>query len=311
MRRYSEIADAARDLSACSVAIGTFDGVHLGHRKVIETAVQEGHRLGIPTLVFTFQAHPLATLAPERAPELLTTSEQRVALFEQIGADAVLAVDFKVLSGLTADQFLKDVLVGQLGAKSIAVGTDFRFGKDRRGDVDLMRDLAVSLGYSLETIGSVEHSGIPVHSSKIRELLKTGEPQKAEELLGHPFWLTGKVVKGLQLGRTLGYPTANLEPSYRQVIPLDGIYAVLARTQDGLVHGGACSIGSRPTIEGAGRSLETYLFDFNSDIYDQQLDLRFLAYLRPEAKFNTLEALVAQIDEDCRQARLIVNPYLL
>ncbi len=308
MKIYEGLESITPPLPRSTVAIGTFDGVHLGHQAIIRTAVEDALSTRRPSVVFTFDRHPLERLAPHRVPTLITPRKQCVRLIEQCGADAMVIARFdETLSELTPEQFLVQVLRQKLGAECIVVGENFTFGKNRGGNIRYLQENETRFGYTLFSLAPVEFGGAPVSSTRIREALKKGEVELAEALLGHPYWLEGTVVQGQQLGRTLGYPTANLQLSASQTVPADGIYAVIARLQDGREIGGACSIGERPTIEGAGRSLETFLFDFDENLYGRRFALRFLRFLRPELKFDSLDALVVQMEADCREARRLVS----
>ena len=310
MKIYEGLEKVAPPLPRSTVAIGTFDGVHLGHRAIIRTAVEDAHTYHRPSLVFTFDRHPLERLDPSRVPTLLTTPAQRNALIEEIGAEGLVIARFdETLSELTADEFILRILKETLGAEAIVVGENFYFGKDRSGDVAFLRENQERFGYRLYALAPVELSGEKVSSTRIREALKLGEVEEAERLLGHPYWLAGTVVGGQRLGRTLGYPTANLSLTVNQTVPKDGIYAVIAKLQDGREVGGACSIGNRPTVEGAGRSIETFLFDFNEDLYGQEFSVRFVRFLRPELKFDSLDALTQQMQKDCDKARNILRAF--
>lgn len=312
MKVFEGLETLVAPFAEASVAIGTFDGVHLGHQAIIRRAVEDAHAHSRPALVFTFDRHPAELLAPERAPGLLTTPPQRNALIATLGVDALVIAHFdKALSELSPDAFLRDILKGQLGARAIVEGNNFCFGKDRSGDVKYLRDARQRFQFALHALDPILVDGVPASSTRVRERLQAGDPEGAEAILGHPFLLAGTVVGGQQLGRTLGYPTANLALTYRQVIPEDGIYAVLVTLYDGRQLGGACSIGNRPTIAGAGRSIETFLFDFNEDIYGQGMEVRFLKRLRREEKFDSLDALVAQMALDVTAAKTEIQRHFL
>jgi riboflavin kinase/FMN adenylyltransferase len=290
--------------STSSLAIGTFDGVHIGHQAIIRTAVADAHTHGRPAIVLTFDRHPSELLAPDRAPGLLTTPSQRNAYIADLGADALVILQFdRALSQLTPDIFLQTIVKDRLGAQAIVVGADFCFGKGRAGDVAFLTHAQSEFAFTLHPLRPVLVGGIPASSTRVRERLRAGDIAEAETVLNHPFLLAGTVVGGQRLGRTLGYPTANLAPTYRQVVPADGIYAVRAILDDGRTFGGACSIGDRPTVEGAGRSIETYLLDFSEDIYGRGMEIRFVKRLREELKFDSLDALTAQMALDVTAAR--------
>ncbi len=307
MQVFRGLESLSVPFAASTVAIGTFDGVHVGHRAIIRRAVEDARRHHRPALVFTFDRHPIAFFAPERAPQLITTPEQRIALISELGVDGLVIARFEAtLAELPPDVFLETILKQKLGAKAIVEGTNFAFGKDRAGDVTFLEQAQDRYDFVLHAIEPVLVLEQPASSTRVRECLRAGEIAEAEAVLGHPFRLEGTVIGGQRLGRTLGYPTANLALSSNQIVPADGVYAVQATLDDGRAFGGACSIGNRPTIEGAGRSIETYLLEFNEDIYGRGMDLRFVERLRPEEKFNNLSDLTTQIANDVAQARYIL-----
>ncbi len=287
-----------------TVAIGSFDGVHLGHQALIRRAKEDANLNNRPLVVFTFDRHPAELLRPATAPEHITTANQRAELIESLGVDNLVVARFdRQLAEMDRDRFLEQVLKTTLSASAIVEGRDFCFGRDRTGDLEYLKANQNRLSYVVEALYPVEVDGVPVSSSRIRERISAGDMAVAEKLLGHPFLFVGEVIKGQQLGRTLGYPTANLSGCERQIVPGDGIYAALVRLNDGRIFGGACSIGSRPTVEGAGRSIEVYLFEFSGDLYGQLLEVRFVEKLRDEVKFESLVALKLQIDADVEMAR--------
>lgn len=307
MNVYEGLDAVSAPFQHSSVAIGTFDGVHRGHQAIIDRAVADARAHDRPALVFTFDRHPSELLRPDRAPERITTPEQRNALIAERDVDGLVIARFDAsLAELTPDEFTERILKGLLDAESIVEGTDFGFGKNRAGDVNYLRRVQERYGFALHVVDPILVDGVPARSSVVRERLHAGDIAGAEAILGHPFLLHGRVVGGQRLGRTLGYPTANLQPFDRQIVPADGVYAVQVALDDGRRFGGACSIGIRPTVEGAGRAIETYLFDFNEDIYGRMLDQRFVRRLRAEEKFDDLEALTAQIARDVATARTVL-----
>lgn len=304
MNVFEGLETLPQPYTASSLAIGTFDGVHVGHQAIIRTAVDDAHANGRPAIVLTFDRHPSELLAPERAPGLLTTPAQRNGYIAALGVDALVILRFDhSLSQLSPDTFLQTIVKDRLGAEAIVVGADFCFGKGRAGDVAYLHEAQARYDYVLHALHPVLVGELPASSTRIRERIRAGEIGEAERLLNHPFLLAGKVVEGQKLGRTLGYPTANLELTYRQVVPADGIYAVQAILEDGRTVGGACSIGNRPTVEGAGRSIETYLLDFSEDLYGRRMELRFIKRLREELKFESLQTLTDQIALDVAATR--------
>jgi riboflavin kinase/FMN adenylyltransferase len=270
------------------VAVGTFDGVHLGHREVID---------GSDT-VLTFDPHPLAIVAPDAAPPLLTTLERKAELLEGIGVEELVVIPFdKAFAANTAQAFIDDVLVGTLGATHVSVGENFRFGHKAQGDTDM---LAADERFETRVAPLLEIDGEVVSSSHIRGLVLGGAVLYADRLLGAPFMLGGEVVHGDKRGRELGFPTANLVPAAGFVTPGHGVYA--CRTGDG--HLAAVNVGVRPTFTtGRGELIEAYLLDYDGDLYGTQLRLEFLKRLRGEKRFASVEALIEQMHRDVEQAR--------
>lgn len=279
------------------VAPGNYDGVHLGHQALLSAA----RELAAPTervVVLTFSPHPAQVLAPLRAPPLLTTIERRTSLLHRMGADHVEVVAFdRAFAGLTAGAFIEEVLVARLGATGVVVGPDFRFAKGREGDIDTLREA----GLQVRAHGPIRREGGVVSSTRIRGLLREGDVDATRRLLGRVHDVGGQVVEGHRRGRTIGFPTANLdcEPV---LLPADGVYAVIARHPDGSLLEGVANLGVRPTVE-AGRSVEAHFFDFEGDLYGSTMRLGFVSRIRGEQKFGGLDELKAQIARDAQQAR--------
>jgi len=288
------------------IALGNFDGFHLGHQAVAGEALHWAKAEGRPAIIATFDPHPVRYFAPGAGPFRLTTLDQRQDLFEAAGADAMLVFQFdRTLAETTAEQFVGELLAQRLGAGGVVTGEDFTFGKGRAGNVAVLDQLARASGMAARAVGPVADHGEVVSSSRIRDLLKAGDCPGAAELLTRPFAVRGTVEHGAKLGRTIGYPTANLElGSYLR--PRYGIYAVTARLPDGTVVPGAANLGIRPSFDPPIELLETFLFDWSGDLYGQEIEVALHHYLRPEAKFDTLEALTAQMDLDCEQARVLL-----
>lgn len=289
------------------VALGNFDGFHLGHQAVIGQAVTRARAEGRPAIVATFDPHPMRFFRPDSAPFRLTTLDQRQELFAAAGADAMLVFGFDAaLASLTAEQFA-DRLAGPVGAGGVVTGADFTFGKGRTGNVASLTTLGQSLGFSVDTVQPVLSGEAPVSSSRIRQHLIAGEPREAAALLTRPFAIRGAVEHGAKLGRQLGYPTANLSMG-TYLRPRYGIYAVRGRLPDGRVLDGAANLGIRPTIAGAPTELlEPYFFDFDGDLYDQVIEVALIDFIRPEAKFESLDALKDQMARDCDTARTMLS----
>lgn len=293
-------------LRAGIVALGNFDGFHLGHQAVVGRAVERARAEGRPALVATFDPHPVRHFRPDTAPFRLTTLDQRERLFAEAGADAMIVFQFDTaLAALSAVEFVVDRLLDTIGIGGVVTGEDFTFGKAKSGTVAVLADLGRKNGFSVDTVGPVMLDGEPVSSSRIRALLEAGDPRGAARLLTRPFAVAGTVQHGDKLGRTIGYPTANLDMgSYLR--PAYGIYAVRGRLPDGRVLDGAANLGIRPSFDPPKELLEPFFFDFSENLYGQTIEVALIEYLRPEAKFDTLDALTAQMEQDCARAKVIL-----
>ncbi|HLS90653.1 MAG TPA: bifunctional riboflavin kinase/FAD synthetase [Limnochordia bacterium] len=290
------------------VALGTFDGVHLGHQEIFAKTVEISRDRGWCSVAFTFDRHPAATLAPERKPRLLTSFERRLELILETGVSHVAVVRFDTaFSRVPAEEFVEKVLCGALGARAIVVGYNFRFGFEARGNVDLLKECSAKLGYDLTVIQPVACSGQGVSSTKIRALVAQGDVEGARNLLGRPFSLEGVVVSGDARGRALGYPTANLSVDPELVLPGDGVYVTQAnfsgQSRGTQPHQALTVIGTRPSFGGGERTVETFLLDFEGNLYGKKLRIDFLKRLRGIIRFERQEELVRQIEEDVAQAR--------
>ena len=285
------------------VALGNFDGFHLGHQAVVGQAVARARAEGRPALVATFDPHPVRHFRPDTPPFRLTTLDQRERLFAAAGVDAMVVFPFDAaLAALSAEAFVADRLVDRLQVAGVVTGEDFTFGQGKRGDVAMLAALGEHHGFSADTVGPVTLDGETVSSSRIRDLLRSGDSRGAARLLTRPFAIEGVVQHGDKLGRTIGYPTANLDMG-KYLRPAYGIYAVTARLADGRQVRGAANLGIRPTFDPPKELLEPYFFDFSGDLYGQPIEVALIDYIRPEAKFDTLDALTAQMEADCTEAR--------
>jgi riboflavin kinase/FMN adenylyltransferase len=285
------------------VALGNFDGFHLGHQAVVGRAVEHARAEGRPVLVATFDPHPVRYFRPDTPPFRLTTLDQRQRLFGAAGADAMLVFGFdQALASRTAEEFVSERLLGLIGAAGVVTGEDFTFGKGRGGNVEVLKRLGETHGFSVDAVAPVLTHGEPVSSSLIREALQAGDCETAAALLTRPFAIEGIVEHGDKRGRTIGYPTVNLALG-NYLRPRFGIYAVRGRLPDGRVLEGAANLGVRPTFEPAKELLEPYFFDFSGDLYGQTIEVELISFIRPEAKFDGIEALKAQMDQDCAEAR--------
>lgn len=288
------------------VTPGNHDGVHLGHRALIDAAKKTADAKGWQTLAMCFEPHPTAILAPERAPVLITEMTRRVEILKGAGCDDVVVLPFDIeFAKTTPDQFVRRVLLDACHARGVVIGPDFHFGHKRSGNIDTLRDWGGREGFSVELVQPVMYKDEPVSSTRIRRVLtQDGNVEDAAVMMTRLHEISGHVEKGDQRGRAIGFPTANLGIGPLQ-LPKDGVYAVVARVLDEpgapLLYGVA-NLGNRPTF-GAGRSVEVHLFDFDGNLYDKRLRVGFAARLRGEAKFEGLEALRAQIDRDCDHAK--------
>jgi riboflavin kinase / FMN adenylyltransferase len=288
-------------------ALGNFDGFHLGHQAVAGEAIAQAKAAGKPAIIATFDPHPVRYFAPEAAPFRLTTLDQRQRLFEAAGADAMLVFEFDAgLASTTAEDFIAKLLVERLGLTGVVTGEDFTFGKGRGGNIGVLQALGAPMGLSSTAVGPVTDDGGVISSSRIREALQAGDCKTANRLLTRPFAIEGHVQHGDKNGRLLGYPTANIDIG-NYLRPRYGVYAVTGTLADGRILKGAANIGIRPQFDPPKELLEPHFFDFAEEIYDQKLEVAFHAFLRGEAKFESLDALTAQIEADCQQARNLLG----
>lgn len=295
------------------VTIGTFDGVHTGHRHIIRQLQQAAAACDGQTVIVTFDPHPREVLAPhDKSLRLLTTLPEKIRLLSGYGIDHLVVVPFtRAFSEMPAQSYIKDFLVNLFQPHTIIIGYDHRFGHNREGGLELLELEQERHGYQLIEIPQQVVHDLTVSSTKIRNNLREGHIAVANELLGYTYFLEGYVVHGDKMGRKLGYPTANMQlPDYRKLIPSEGIYAIRVYLS-GDVHSqpldGVMSIGTRPTFDGDDLRLEAHIFDFDKDIYDQLLRVELVAYIRGNIKFDKIEALIAQMDQDSLQARQLLT----
>ncbi len=285
---------------AAVVTSGTFDGVHVGHQKILRRLKELARETGGETVVVTYWPHPRIVLYPDDpAVQLLTTFDEKLALLETLGIDHLVQIPFtKEFSRLSSDAFVRQVLVDKIGTRQLVIGYDHHFGRNREGGFEYLKEHAAEYGFTVEEIPRQDVDQVGVSSTKIRNALEAGQVHTAREYLGRPYRLTGAVVQGDQLGRQLGYPTANLRiDSPHKLIPADGIYAVHVEHADQRYEG-MLYIGHRPTIQGTSRNIEVNIFDFNQSIYGDELRVDLLARTRGDMTFDGLEALTAQMKED-------------
>ncbi len=293
-------------LRGAILALGNFDGFHLGHQAVVGRAVARGAHERRPVIVATFDPHPVRYFRPDAAPFRLTTLDQRERMFAAAGADAMLVFGFDgALSATGAEDFVVRLLAERIGASGVVTGEDFTFGARRGGNATVLRELGAAHGIGAETVAPVLLAGEPVSSSRIREALKAGEPGVATRLLTRPFAIEGTVVHGDKRGRELGWPTANVELGTYQR-PAYGIYAVRVRLDDFSEHNGVANLGVRPMFTPPKELLETVLFDWDGDLYGRTIEVALHHFIRPELKFDGLDGLEAQMDKDAAEARRLL-----
>ena len=283
-----------------------FDGVHRGHRSVLEALVDEAERRHLAAAVLTFDPHPLEVVAPERAPRLLSTVGQRIDAFGDLGIEITGVLPFEVVRRLPPDVFAIEVLGRRLSAGLVTIGEGFRFGLDRKGDAETLRAAGERAGYSVEVVPLLDVEDAPISSSRIRRELDRGSVESAAALLGRPFELRGIVVEGDGRGRTIGIPTANLAIDRRMAIPAHGVYAAWAAVGDA-IHPAVVNIGVRPTFDGATTTVEAHLLDGEHELYGRQIGLCFVARLRAEQRFDGIDALVEQIHDDIERAAAVLD----
>ncbi|MBL4918926.1 bifunctional riboflavin kinase/FAD synthetase [Szabonella alba] len=306
MRIYHDWQDIAGGDRGAAVAMGNFDGVHLGHQHVIGLASEQAALTGGPLGVVTFEPHPRSFFAPEAPPFRLMNPEARANRLAKLGVKVLFELPFDArLAGLSPEAFVTDVLAKGLGISHVVVGADFCFGKGRKGTAADLQRLCAEQGIGVTQAGLIQTDGVDISSTQIRRALTEGEPVRARDMLGHWHRIEGEVIHGAKRGRELGYPTANMAVENLH-LPKPGIYAVLVDVLTGPHQGryhGAANLGVRPMFGENPPNLETYLFDFSGDLYGQHLSVAFVEFLRGEAKFDGLPALIAQMDADCARAR--------
>lgn len=312
MKIYNHI-DEFQLIHNAVVTIGTFDGVHIGHQKIISRLQEVAKKIGGETVILTFFPHPRMILHPDDPNiKLISTMDEKAEKLAAMGIDHLIITPFtRDFSNLSPLEYIKEILVEKIGTRYIIIGYDHRFGKDRTGGMKELQSLASDLDFDVEEIPEQDINDVAVSSTKIRNAILSGDTKTANDFLGYAFQLRGKVIKGDQLGRVLGFPTANLflEESYK-LIPSDGIYAVkidlISIEMNQMPAKGMAYIGHRPTINGMSRNIEVNIFDFDQDIYGQTIRINFMEYLRSDKKFDSLEKLRKQLIKDEKAARKIL-----
>ena len=293
--------------NATIVTIGTFDGVHIGHQKIIKRLVDIAHKKHLNSVVLTFFPHPRMVLQNNNDIKLLNTIEERETILSDLGLDYLVVKTFtKKFANLSAEEFVKNILVDKLNAKHIIIGYDHRFGKGRSANIDDLKSFGKQYDFEVEEISVQDIEDVSVSSTKIRNALNDGDILTANTYLGYNFYITGKVVKGKGLGRKIGFPTANLEiaEDYK-LIPKNGVYVIKTSIENKLVYG-MMNIGMNPTVNGTKKTIESHFFNFNNDIYNQTLKIEFVARLRDEQKFESVELLKKQLKLDEKNAKVFI-----
>lgn len=307
MIRLDSRQPIAQELKGGIVALGNFDGFHLGHQAVVGEAIAWARAENRPAIIATFDPHPVRFFRPEVGPFRLTTLDQRQDLFAKAGADAMLVIQFDAgVANMTARDWIEHLLAAQLGAAGVVTGEDFTFGKGRGGSPQVLHDVGGHFGIATRTVGPVDDAAGPVSSSRIRHALRTGDCAEAARMLTRPFAVRGVVQHGAKNGRLLGFPTANLDMG-TYLRPRYGIYAVWGRLADGQVLQGAANLGIRPSFDPPMELLEPHFFDFSGDLYEQEIEVEFHHFLRGEAKFDSMDALMVQMANDCDAARAVLS----
>jgi len=307
VQRWRGLEDAPAGWGRCVATIGVFDGVHRGHQRIIGRAVDRAHELSIPSVVLTFDPHPSEVVRPGSHPSILTPGRHKADLVADLGADVLCVLPFTIdFSRLTAAEFAHAVLVEHLHAHAVVVGDNFRFGHKAAGDVAGLAELGARFGFATEGVPLLQDEGTTISSTYVRSCVDAGDVAAAARALGRPHRVDGTVVRGDRRGRTIGYPTANLQTVPHTAVPADGVYAGwLVREKAQLL--AAISVGTNPTFEGRERRVEAFVLDFDGDLYGEQVAIDFAERLRPTLRFDEVAALVTQMDDDVRRTRTLLT----
>lgn len=301
---FRDISEIKKEADT-AVTIGTFDGLHVGHQHILDVLIEKASKNGCRTFVVTFEPHPRLVLAKESGIKILTPIEEKIKVFENSGIENLLILNFtKEFSQQTSVEFIEKLIIEKIGAKEIVIGYDHKFGKDRGGDENTFRDLSDKYDFNVTVVPAKKINGEIVSSTKIRHALNEADLDKVYAYLNRNYFFYGKVVKGAGRGRTLGFPTANVELfNNKKLIPKSGVYAVRCYLNEA-VHFGVMNIGVRPTFENLDETvIEVHIFNFNEDIYGENIEIEFLKRIRDEKKFNSKEELIEQIEKDKKEAK--------
>jgi riboflavin kinase / FMN adenylyltransferase len=302
MLLITDLKDIATGFEKSVVTLGNFDGLHLGHQELIGKVIARAREIGAASVVVTFRPHPLKILAPEKCPPLISIYEEKIRLFEKLGIDVLVKIPFtRDFAKMSPEDFVKNILCDALGAKEIFVGYNYRFGRGREGTIATLKTLGEKFDFSVREVEQVSLKGEVISSTKIRHLLSDGEVEHAARLLGRTYAITGIVVRGDGRGKGLGFPTANIAPKH-SIVPADGVYAVRLFVRDKF-YDGIANIGLRPTFGKNVLAIEVHIFEFNEDIYGEEISLYFVGRIRKERKFAAAADLIKQIHADIETAR--------
>ena len=309
MKVIRNLADITPELKGSIVTIGNFDGIHLGHRKIFKRVIEESRRYDKKSVVITFDPHPKKIIHPERRPFfILAPAEERLSLIETLGIDTTILISFTwEFSQTTAEDFVTDILWKKLQCKKIVIGYDYKFGKDKGGNADFLRECGTNLGFQVEEIAAIKMGDKIVSSTNIRLSILAGDVTTASKMLGRPYNVRGIVTRGYRRGTEIGYPTANIESE--KVIPATGVYAIIAEL-DGKRHQGLINIGYCPTFGNEEITAEVHILDFHGDIYGKEMEVFFVDRIRDELTFENPEKLKEQIQHDITRARVILAPHV-
>ncbi len=288
------------------ITIGNFDGVHLGHQKILKKTIQRARALGGVAVVYTFHPHPLKVVRPEAEPQSISTFEEKVRLIDGLGIDFLICENFtRQFAEQPPEEFIKNIIVDRIHPREIIIGHDYAFGKNRKGSIELLQKMGDIFHFKVQVIDNITIKNIPVRSTTVRRLITLGKVSLADKLLGRPYSLSGRVVHGKQ--RRIGFPTANLSPG-KNLIPKNGVYAIRAQTPHGVFHG-IVNVGYNPTFDNDRLAIEAHLFNFSGDLYGRDITILFIKRVRGEKKFSDVPALVKQIERDIAFTKRFLEKY--
>ena len=288
------------------ITIGNFDGVHLGHQKILKKTIQRARALGGVAVVYTFHPHPLKVVRPEAEPQSISTFEEKVRLIDGLGIDFLICENFtRQFAEQPPEEFIKNIIVDRIHPREIIIGHDYAFGKNRKGSIELLQKMGDIFHFKVQVIDNITIKNIPVRSTTVRRLITLGKVSLADKLLGRPYSLSGRVVHGKQ--RRIGFPTANLSPG-KNLIPKNGVYAIRAQTPHGVFHG-IVNVGYNPTFDNDRLAIEAHLFNFSGDLYGRDITILFIKRVRGEKKFSDVPALVKQIERDIAFTKRFLEIY--